>query len=153
MEDSLQPISGAQNPLNQYPCIPLPEAQSRVRNWLNAITRIPYFEQNQEQIPRAIFISHDDLQALKEKYPDTMGIRVYFGIDQPITTQASTEDPYQVTGLVVPVLKNEAGNYEDIIRRKDEGEEKTAVYDFTRPCPVFCDMNSELYVKLDGAQH
>jgi hypothetical protein len=149
MENSSQQGAGPQNPLDTYPCIPLAEAQARVANWLNAITTIPYFEKCQDEIPRAIFISHEDLLALKDKYPDTAGIRVYFGLNQPVNNETPSADPYQVAGLVVPVFKDEVGKHHDMVVLD---EEKTAVYDFTRPCPIFCDLGSELYVKPDASQ-
>ncbi|GAA3932426.1 hypothetical protein [Hymenobacter algoricola] len=151
MENSFEKHPKSQNPVDAYPCIPLAEARARVTNWLEAVNMIPYFEKNQDQVPRAIFISHDDLDKLKEKYKDTEGIRVYFALNQPIDNDSKMVDPYQVTGLVVPVLKSESGGYQDLVAL-DGNEEKTAVYDFTRPCPVFCDLASELYVKLDEPQ-
>lgn len=120
--------------------IPLELAQERVKLWLHAAGKMPPFKHDHDTIPRAIYIQLEDLSDLMEAYPDIKGIRVYFGLDE----KGSTE----ITGMVVPVIKMEDNTHRDLVH-PNEDPEKTAIYDFTAPCPIYCDTASELYVKYD----
>ncbi|TGE28367.1 hypothetical protein [Hymenobacter metallicola] len=134
--DADQPRSGLEKTT-----IPLKEAQERVKWWLHAAGKMPPFKDDPGAVPRAIFIKLEDISELMAAYPDIKGIRVYFGLNE----KGSTE----ITGLVVPVIQMEDHTYQDRIRGGDDPE-KTAVYDFTAPCPIYCDTASELYVPYDG---
>jgi hypothetical protein len=133
----------------QNKTIDLELARIRVSRWLNAMALVPQFKENPALMPRAIFISLDDINELIAAYPEKelSGIRVYFGIageDNP--GPASVDD---MRGMIVPVLK--AGPYRPhtdyIVKTADPND--TSIYDFTAPCPVFCDKQSELYVPYE----
>ena len=126
--------------------IPVALAVTRVKRWLQILAAMPDFEKKHDSIPRAIFISFDDIKQLQADYPpDTLkGIRLYFGVageDQPMP--ASVED---LRGMIVPVLKSPTGRFIDLIESDEANPNDTSVYDFTSPCPKYCDVNSELYV-------
>jgi hypothetical protein len=129
--------------------IPVALAVTRVKRWLQIVGAMPGFETKHDSIPRAIFISFDDIKQLEADYPpDTLkGIRLYFGVageDQP--TGPSVED---LRGMIVPVLKTDKpGQHKDLIESDEANPNNTSIYDFTTPCPKYCDVNSELYVPL-----
>ncbi|MCR8558126.1 hypothetical protein KXD93_10750 [Mucilaginibacter sp. BJC16-A38] len=128
--------------------IPVSLARERVTRWLKTIGAMPEFKKNHESIPRAIFISFDDIKQLEAAYPpDTLkGIRMYFGLageDEPIIDPTVTE----LRGMVVPVLKtDDHRHHKDLIKSDPTNPNDTSIYDFTAPCPVYCDKQSELYV-------
>jgi hypothetical protein len=135
--------------------ISLELAKIRIDRWLNAMLQIPGFKKKPESIPRAIYISFDDIDALKkecEQYysKDTLvGIRVYFGIaGETMPTSATPDD---MRGLVVPVLKvHSSAPHTDAVHKdaSNPNPNDTNVYDFTSPCPKYCDQQSELYVPV-----
>lgn len=120
------------------------DARSRVRKWLDVIGSLPLFKKDPDSIPRAIYIPLKDLKQLLEAYPedDVKGVRVYFGLDvlpgEPVT-------PSALSGLMVPVLFKGDKHHDHIIE-ETENPNETSIYDFTTPCPVYCDKQSELYV-------
>ncbi|MBE5318671.1 hypothetical protein IM793_05865 [Pedobacter sp. MR2016-19] len=118
--------------------ISLKEAKERVRRWLQAISLIPQFKDEPETMPRAIFISINDIDQLKKDYPNTLGIRLYFGLKGE--GQATVND---LSGLLVPVFYK--GEAIDPIEN-DTTKKDLFVYDFTTPCPPVCDRTSELHI-------
>lgn len=131
--------------------IDLELAKIRISRWLNAAAYIPAFKEDPSQIPRAIFISMEDISELVTKYQEygLVGMRVYFGL-------AGEENPGPATsqdmrGLVVPVLAaNETRPQVDLLSACDDiNPEDTSIYDFTAPCPTYCDIASELYVPFE----
>ncbi len=128
-------------------------AKIRVKAWLDAMATLPMFKDKPKDIPRAIYISIEDIKQLesdcKKYYKDDKlaGIRVYFGLageTEPI--KGSTID---LRGMVVPVLKvPHLSGGKDAVHRNagDPNPNDTNIYDFTAPCPVYCDINSELYL-------
>lgn len=133
--------------------ISLELAKIRVTRWLTAITGLPSYNGNPLTIPRAIMISFEDINDILAKYPekDIKGIRLYFGLageDNP--------GPANITdlrGMAVPVFY--ADKYKPhadlVISGLPGNPNETSIYDFTTPCPVYCDFQSELYVPAPGA--
>ena len=130
--------------------IDLELARIRVSRWLNAMAGIPEFKENPELMPRAIFIDIDDIRELMAAYSknDLTGIRVYLGIageDNP--GPATTDD---LRGMLVPVMDGGPHRPHADCIIKPVGtinSGTTSIYDFTAPCPVYCDKTSELYVQ------
>ena len=53
--------------------IPVALAVTRVKRWLQILAAMPDFEKKHDSIPRAIFISFDDIKQLQADYPpDTL---------------------------------------------------------------------------------
>jgi hypothetical protein len=137
--------------------ITLQLAVIRVKRWLNAMKTIPAFAKNPSSIPRALFISRNDLLQMladcDKEYPDyeITGVRVYFAIageDKP--EPPSTCD---MRGLLVPVMELKMGDkqqHKDLVHKSMSNPDPndTSIYDFTTPCPDYCDQASELYINL-----
>jgi hypothetical protein len=126
------------------PTIPLNDAILRVTLFREQFTeQVP-----QANIPRAILIPIADLMAIVNKYTTTddngkstiaiEGVRAYFAVKP-----TDKDLPDDITGLIVPV--DLRGN--DIISNAVnlQGDD-SEIYDFTRPCPDQCDIESPLYV-------
>jgi len=131
--------------------ISLDLAKIRVSRWLEAVSRMPGFKGKEHSIPRAIFIDFKDIKELVKDYPEVelKGIRIYFGLageDQPIAPSIT-----DLRGMVVPVLfpdggANSSHTLDLITSGNVDDPDDTSIYDFTTPCPIFCDTTSELYV-------
>jgi hypothetical protein len=123
--------------------ISLEIAKSRVAWWLETAAGMPQFKDNPKDIPRAIFISMDDIDQLKSAAPTAVGIRVYFGLKgglKPLNPTVADLD-----GLIIAVLPKLNGSV-DPIENDTAGTTTLSVYDFTSPCPPVCNLISELYV-------
>lgn len=91
---------------------------------------------------RGFLIPFTDIQDILDAHkdnPDITGVRGYMGL-------ADENDPSTVRFIMVPVDKDG----KDILKMKfvsiDGKEESvTTIYDFTQPCPAFCDKESRLY--------
>lgn len=120
------------------------EARARVRKWLEVMGSLPEFKADPASIPRAIYIPFIDLQQMLEVYKekDVKGIRVYFGLDE---LPGEPLNPTELRGMVVPVLYKDERHRDHI--EEYENPDDTSIYDFTTPCPVYCDFDSELFVK------
>ncbi|EHQ24864.1 hypothetical protein [Mucilaginibacter paludis] len=129
--------------------ISLDLARVRVKRWLNFMRDLLGPTIPDSKIPRAIYISIDDINQLISAYPEVelKGIRVYFGL-----AGEDHIEPAKVTdlrGLLVPVLYASAVRPQaDYIMTNSPNPNDTAIYDFTAPCPQFCDFSSELYVAM-----
>lgn len=150
--ETTKPYPGQGTPI-QDKTIGLELARIRVTRWLNAMAMIPAFKADPQRMPRAIFIALDDINELIAAYPEKelSGIRVYFGIageDDP--GPAKVDD---LRGMIVPVLKADPYRpHQDHIVTPSDDPNYTSIYDFTAPCPVFCDQQSELYVPYPNIQ-
>ncbi|WP_199118321.1 hypothetical protein [Pedobacter sp. ASV28] len=131
------------------PTVPLQEAIDRVarfRKQIQTAAQVP-----EENIPRAIFIPIADIMAIIDKFQTIdaegnihsaiRGVRAYFAVKE------GDEDlPDDITALIVPV--DVKGN--DIIATnnglKDDVDDSD-IYDFTKPCPSYCDPNSPLFIQ------
>jgi hypothetical protein len=141
-------------PKNQKKTINLELAQIRVTRWLNAIAALPGYGDDPQSIPRAIFIAFDDINELVKEYPEKelKGIRIYFGLageDNP--GKATVND---IRGLIVPVFyADKYRHHADLVKTDPKDPNSTSIYDFTTPCPVVCDFQSELYVPFPGTDN
>jgi len=135
--------------------ISLKLAKTRVKAWLDFMSSLPYYKDNKSKIPRAVYIPFADIDQLKkdcEKHygkDKIKGIRMYFGLageDEPIEKSFD-----EFRGLIVPVLEVPSVGHKDAIHESFESPdpEKTNIYDFTAPCPRYCDEESELYLKME----
>ncbi|RBL90175.1 hypothetical protein [Chitinophaga flava] len=133
------------------------KAKEHIMNWRTAIKKVLPEPYNQLNIPNAVFIPFADILALAEKYKhlhgkEIAGVRGYFAIDQPYF-----EDKIRLMLVpVVEVSENYIVTYKDLILEtttteysptgeKAEADVETSVYDFTKPCPDFCDTTSPFY--------
>lgn len=96
-----------------------------------------------DTIPRAVLIGIDDLKSLYEdiersKLPIT-GVRIYLGL-KPDTSQ----DKHEIRGILVPVT----GEFPNQVDHVEYADRSSALYDFTSPCPIYCDTLSELHVRI-----
>lgn len=91
----------------------------------------PFMKDN---LLRGFFIPIEDVKRIAEMH-NVEGMRGYFCLKTP-------GDFSSISFLVVPV----ADDGKDIITKHSAEEEgDSTIYDFTRPCPEFCDTTSPLY--------
>jgi len=134
------------------PSIPLTTATTRVKAWLDVVKKIPPFGEDPTNIPRALYISDKDFSSMmeecKDKYKDytIKGVRIYFGLKPADDNPEGPADT--LCGMMVPVLHKNASTHVDAIYTtlNDPNPNDTSIYDFTSPCPKYCDQQSELYV-------
>lgn len=119
------------------------DAIDRTLAWRTFIRKNIPGENNSEIIPRAVYISMDDIKALYDKHKDhAVAVRAYFTYcEQTLETDTSVMIP-EVSVLLVPVNHKD----EDMLSPDlSLGAGKSSVYDFTKPCPDMCDKQSPLY--------
>ncbi|WP_316822065.1 hypothetical protein [Pedobacter gandavensis] len=137
--------------------ISLAEAKKRISRWLKVLSGIPEFKEKPNEIPRALFIPLSDIKELLADYEkaksakELVGIRVYFGLKE---LMGAKEEPvgYELDGMLVPVLyeSKEKPHVDGIFQNRNTADpEKTNIYDFTAPCPRYCDKDSELYLPVE----
>jgi hypothetical protein len=86
---------------------------------------------------RGFLIPFADIQDLMEihKEANIMGVRGYMSL-------ADENNLSSLRFILVPV----DSNGKDMLDMQLEGDEvQSTIYDFTQPCPAFCDMSSPLY--------
>jgi len=129
--------------------ISLELARIRVTRWLNLMRDVLGPKVPACQIPRAVYISIEDINQLMGTYKevDLKGIRVYFGLAGEDHIQPANVT--ELRGMIVPVLyASEVRPHADYITTDSTDSNYTDIYDFTAPCPKFCDEESELYVPM-----
>lgn len=91
-----------------------------------------------ENILRAFYFSLSDIKNIADMN-NVAGVRVYVGLKD-------IHDASSVKLIMVPVSENE-GNPDILylLGGSADPESPTTIYDFTKPCPSFCDVNSPLY--------
>lgn len=116
---------------------------------------MPEFKEQPETIPRAIFIPLEDIKELLSDYENAkseealVGVRVYFGLKEVL---GAKEESYELDGMLVPVLyESEKKPHADGIfkDKKARNPEETNIYDFTAPCPRYCDTSSVLFLPIE----
>ena len=133
------------------------EAINRTIEWREFIKKNIPDESNEQMIPRAVYISMDDIAALYNKYKDrAKGVRAYFTkkdqpCEYPIDELPGDPEHHhkhhhkkrpEISVVLVPV------NYFDkdmITPELTLAAGHSNVYDFTKPCPDLCDVSSPLY--------
>lgn len=135
--------------------ISLENAKIRIKKWLSTMASAPGYRENPDTIPRALFISLEDIKELIADYDKghrkekLVGVRVYIGLKE---LWEGNDEPrtYILDGLMVPVIKHLSGAHVDVVYQNEETADsaKTSIYDFTAPCPQYCDKSSELYLSV-----
>jgi len=104
---------------------------------------------NIETINRGAFISFEDIDELKrlhDKNHDLIGVRAYFALNE---IRRDNTPLHHVKLILVPVEK---GGHcgKDIVEIPIDATAskeimRSTIYDFTMPCPDFCDESSALF--------
>ncbi|SFD26661.1 hypothetical protein SAMN05518672_1011357 [Chitinophaga sp. CF118] len=121
------------------------EAIERTTEWRKFIRDNVPDEIDESMVPRAVYISMDDIMALYEKHKDdAKGVRAYFTKKEQefIGPDPLLHKKPEISVVLVPVNHND----EDMISPECTlvaGESN--IYDFTKPCPDLCDLSSPLY--------
>jgi hypothetical protein len=131
--------------------IPIATAITRVVNWKTAFGAAAQAQGSSPlMLPQAAYIPIADIMALADKYQHLYsmkitGVRAYFGLEHP-------KFEGHIRLLLVPVVEMDMQPityYRDLIvvheRMSPDATVSTSVYDFTKPCPDFCDTESILY--------
>lgn len=134
----------------QRKTISLEEAQQRCELWVETFHKaVP--DADVIQIPKAIWFHWADIQQIVDDYRPYYpldGVRIYFSM-KPDT------DQYQITGLMVPTVpaSDGSGQSNDLIIKvpvvsppgdnKVGGDEGDSIYDFSKPCPEYCNQGFE----------
>lgn len=117
--------------LHQPDTIGLETAIALTKNWRG------FLEKKMGDSFRGFLIPFADIQNLMDIHKDEniVGVRGYMSLADP-------NDPSSVRFILVPV--NAEGK--DVLQKPgEEGSDATTIYDFTQPCPAFCDTTSPLY--------
>jgi len=136
----------------QNSSVPVKTALNKITNWKEAFRRVVSKEKGSipDFIPQAVFIPIPDIKALADKYSDkyglkVAGVRAYFALDTPFFEN-------KIRLMLVPVVEtttNYVPAYRDLIVVHEVQAPvelvETSIYDFTKPCPDFCDTESILY--------
>jgi hypothetical protein len=135
------------------PPIPLKQAAKEAANWRAYCKKLVHGRKGKhgEDLPviKAFFIPADDLlEVLELAKGDSgqavAGIRIYFRLVN------EDDDLSDLQAMIVPVV-----NHPDITYLKDwthlrkaasDEEDPSLVFDFTKPCPTECDLQSPLVI-------
>lgn len=142
----------------QNSSVTIETALTRIGYWKEAFTKYAKVgDMIPDTIPQAVFIPLPDIMALADKYTNkygmkVAGVRAYFAIDQPFFEE-------KIRLLLVPVVEvtqDFVTTYRDLIIANEVLQPvtsiETSIYDFTKPCPDFCDHESLLYNAPPGKQ-
>ncbi|MVN90466.1 hypothetical protein [Mucilaginibacter aquatilis] len=129
--------------------ISVSEAIRRTTNW-REFMNVNLQGTNENMVPKAVYMSRADILAMADalKDPSVVGARAYFSLD---STEAEAEKNV-VTFCMVMVRSCEdkrCGKDVIYLPNSTDGEngsiDDSGIYDYTRPCPDFCDIDSPLY--------
>lgn len=134
--------------------ISLTTARKRIQQLLNFAALVPAFAKRPNSVPRAILIPTNDILDILEKFgyqttspstPGLLGMRLYFGL-KDISNNPIVQD-FELSGMLVPVIPdhNPAGTDQLGLTAEEAGSTQTNIYDYTQPCPKFCDKSSQMY--------
>lgn len=129
--------------------ISIPEAIQRTTNWREFMSANTKEGVDPRFIPKAVYISKTDIMEMAERFkdPTMVGARAYFTLDNP----AEELEKNIITFCLVMVRSCEGKECgEDVLYLsggglKDGDDDDSGVYDFTQPCPSYCDPDSPLY--------
>jgi hypothetical protein len=135
--------------------IPVNVAIAKTTNWRNFMSR-SFPEADVKALPKAVYISRSDIIDLaKECEADEsmLGVRAYFTLKNAF--EEGTENEVK---FIMVLVKDTPGyfNGQDILYIQVSESDKASllggdepddsnVYDFTRPCPDCCDIDSPLF--------
>lgn len=129
-----------QNPLAQ-PAISLTQGQAAVNNWCNFFLEAGLRFPEGDGILRGFQIQIADLQAILD-YPQATGVRAYLGMTTP-------GDLTTLDLMLVPIANGSTTSPgQDILEPIVPGggpDDPYSIFDFTQPCPIQCDLDSEMY--------
>jgi len=130
--------------------VPLAEAQKRVSNWINAD---PASDTLNPAQMRAFVVNRMDFKELLEQH-DTEFIRLYIGMEDVKDTHKRRPCVLLVSAVRQGDIDPKAPDPDlivDLIGTKkpkiDASEEDYHVFDFSKPCPTYCDEDSPLFVR------
>jgi|GEM_PF-1787775 len=130
-------------PAAPFPTIPVEEAVARTGMWCDYNMELYNSVGQSGDFARAFFVGRDDIQALHDMFradSNLIGCRMYLGM-QPVLEGGNG---YVWSLCMVAVEQSSRyANGIDIVRAPDSGE--SLVFDFSKPCPNSCDLQSELY--------
>jgi hypothetical protein len=132
--------------------IDLKKAMDETNNWREFLkNEVRDYDVN--TLSRGALIPLEDILEIAKKFSsrsEIQGIRAYFAIENYSYDPDKGSSLDYVKLLLVPVKKNpDFPNGEDMLFDTDdtvkEAPAKSAIYDFTMPCPDCCDVKSVLY--------
>ncbi len=119
-------------------------ATSKWRNWMSD-NDVP-----EEVLTKAFFIPMGDLQALltmlQDQYQNAIGVRAYVGLGEP-QEEGGSALKLLLVGVKASLEPIEPDPGIDIIENIP-GTDFVTIYDFTSPCPKFCDASSILMTNI-----
>ena len=128
--------------------IPVETAIKRTTHWRN------FMKENTaaadaRRIPKAVYMSRADILAMAKQCEvddSILGMRAYFTLNNEFTEDIKNE----VKFVMVLVRESETKPFgEDVLYAPTPdgtvGEGESNVYDYTRPCPDCCDVESPLF--------
>lgn len=135
--------------------IPVNAAIAKTTNWRNFMQR-NFPDADVKTLPKAVYISKSDIEDLA-KYcaadDSIVGVRAYFTLENAFEEGESNEVKF-----IMVLVKDTEGypNGEDLLYipqgagmqqlSPDDGAlDDSNVYDFTKPCPEYCDATSQLF--------
>ena len=127
--------------------ISVPEAVEKTTNWRNFMESKTA---DTKRIPKAVYISKEDITDMAKQCAadDTIaGVRAYFTLD----SEAAEEVKNIVTFVMVLVRTSDEKPFgDDVLYMEPNGVGgnvggNSNVYDYTKPCPDFCDPDSPLF--------
>lgn len=129
--------------------IPVSEAIRRTSNW-REFMGINASAKSQTKVPKAVYISKQDIldMAARLQDPAIVGARAYFTLNSTAAEEVKNDltfcmvmvrscDDYRC-GEDVIYLSGDANGVGD-------GDDDSGIYDFTKPCPDYCDPTSVLF--------
>lgn len=128
--------------------ISLETAQEETTRWRRFLA-VESKDFKMDTINRGAFIPFEDLFELKrlhDKNHDIIGVRAYFALDE---IQKDGTPLHHVKLILVPVKKGGRCG-KDIVEvsidsNDSKSREMSSIYDFTMPCPDYCDETSALF--------
>jgi|GEM_PF-572558 len=142
--------------------IPVQEAIRKTTNWRNFMAE-NFAATDAKMLPKAVYISRSDIQDMArycEADDSILGVRAYFTLDNQYEENVSN----QVKFIMVLVQDNPDYKCGEDLLYIPEGAAMEAlspdnasfddsnVFDFTRPCPDVCDLNSPLFSDANAAK-
>lgn len=131
--------------------IPLDIAIQQAANWRKYCAALLSGQKgnHNEELPviKAFYIPKIDLDTVMElakndSGKDVVGLRVYFRLEN------ESDDLSNLKAMIVPVIYDQSTVHylTDWTHYREAGEDKDSslVFDFTRPCPTECDLESPL---------
>ena len=120
------------------------EAVERTTAWRTFIKKNVPGEEDEIMIPRAVYISMEDIKELYEKHKDNaVGARAYFTYkEQPVIGGPGPVMKPEISVILVPVNMLDQDMLSGDLSLPAG---RSYIYDFTKPCPDMCDVKSPLY--------